>query len=350
MENPISTQQLQQLSDEELLQRQIRSLGLRIDGTRLEKSVNQLYTELSARDIHFHPSCYLTDEWLSPDGIAAIGIPFYLAHPRLVQLERQMMLEVEGGTEQWCLKLLRHEAGHAFNHAYQLYRKTRWRELFGTVTKRYITGSYPVQPYSKRYVIHLQDHYAQSHPEEDFAETFAVWLDPHSEWAGKYYQWPALKKLKYVDYLMKNSTFDAIPSMPKVLPYDASRMRSTLTAYYKRKRRWLKKGFPGYYDPALTKIFTANHNEHSVCKASHFLRTQKTHIVNSVSRWTGQRKYDVDELIKKLANRCDEMSLYLHNADALFDITAFVAAIMSNRVHFTGITTQDNKFDDTQSA
>ncbi len=321
------------MSDDELLVLQIRKLKFTLKESKPEKSIQELYRELDERGIRFKPPCYLADEWLSPDGVPVIGIPFYLAHPRLIQLERKMMLEVEGGTDAWCMKLLRHEAGHALNHAYKLYRKSRWRELFGAAyAKKYSTASYAVQPYSRRYVIHLDDQYAQSHPEEDFAETFAVWLNPSNNWRRKYQGWPALKKLNYVDTLMKKiGALEPVVSSNE-RPWAASRMRSTLAVYYDRKRRWLKEDFPGFYDSALQQIFTAKNDKNTVCKASHFLRSQRRHVINSVSRWTGQRKYDIAGLIKKLAKRCDDMELYLNRADAIFETTAFVTAVMSNSV------------------
>ncbi len=329
----ITSEKFSSLSDEELLNLQICKLHLTIKETKLENSIQELYRELDERGIRFKPPCYLADEWLSPDGVPVIGIPFYLAHHRLVQLERKMMLEVEGGTESWCMKLLRHEAGHALNHAYKLYRKTRWRELFGPAySQRYSTASYAVQPYSRRYVVHLDDHYAQSHPEEDFAETFAVWLNPSNNWQKKYQGWPALKKLHYVDRLMQKIADQEPLVGSRDKPWAASRMRSTLAAYYERKRRWLKEDFPGFYDTALRQIFTIKREDNTVCKASQFLRSQKRQIINSVSRWTGQRKYDIAGLIKKLAKRCDEMGLYLNRADTMFDITAFVTAVMCNSV------------------
>lgn len=147
----ITAEKLKDLSDEELLNIQIRQLDLTLNETKLDKLIQELYKELDEREIPFKPPCYITDEWLSPDGIPAIGIPFYLVHPRLVQLERKMMLEVEGGTDIWCMKLLRHETGHALNHAYKFYRKTRWKQLFGSVnSQRYSTSNYIYIIFQKR--------------------------------------------------------------------------------------------------------------------------------------------------------------------------------------------------------
>jgi len=190
-----------ELPDDELLEVRMCELGLRIEKTPLAKRVERLYAELEHREIRFRPHCWLSDEWFSCDGVPGIAIPFYLAHPRLARLERKLMLEVEGGTQDWCMRILRHEAGHAIDTAYGLHRRRRWREVFGKYSQPY-PSFYQPKPYSKKYVLHLDSWYAQSHPSEDFAETFAVWLKPRSRWRSQYRGWSALKKLQYVDELM----------------------------------------------------------------------------------------------------------------------------------------------------
>ena len=115
------------LSDTELLELRICDLKLRIAGTRLEKYVNQLYLELTARGLRFRPHCWLSEDWFSPEGVPGIAIPFFLAHPRLARLERNQMLEVEGGTKHECMRILRHEAGHAIDTAYALHRRRAWQ-------------------------------------------------------------------------------------------------------------------------------------------------------------------------------------------------------------------------------
>ncbi len=129
-------------------------------------------------------------------------MPFYLAHPRLARLERKMFKEVEGGTQRQCMQILRHEAGHIVQHAYALHRRRKWQEMFGRSSSPY-PESYRPNPNSRDYVQHLPRWYAQSHPDEDFAETFAVWLTPRSNWRQRYAEWPgALEKLEFVDELM----------------------------------------------------------------------------------------------------------------------------------------------------
>ena len=189
------------LSDEQLLKRRLSSLRVTVEGTWLEDCLNSLHEELEERGIRLRPHAWISSEWFSPDGTPGIAIPFYLAHPRLMKLEKKMMLDVEGGTWSECMAILRHEAGHTVQQAYQLHRRRRWQQLFGPSSKRYPLYYRP-NPASRRYVQHLRLWYAQSHPDEDFAETFAVWLRPRSNWRTRYAGWPALKKLEYVDELM----------------------------------------------------------------------------------------------------------------------------------------------------
>ena len=144
-------------------------------------------------------SCYLTDEWGCPSGEPVIGIPFYLADPKLARLEKEMN-DLEDERE--IMMYLRHEAGHAFNYAYELYRTPEWRDLFGPFRRPYRDDYRPV-PFSRRFVRHIAGWYAQKHPDEDFAETFAVWLTPRSRWRKRYKGWGALAKLRYVDRMAR---------------------------------------------------------------------------------------------------------------------------------------------------
>jgi len=320
------------LSDEEILQIRVRDLHLQIPGSALDPLIERLYEELDANGINFHPSCYLADEWFCPDRIPIIGVPFCLAHPRLKHIEKKMLYEVEGGTEASCMRLLHHECGHALNYAYELYKKTRWRELFGLFSVRY-SNSYYYQPYSRRYVIHLEDNYAQSHPDEDFAETFAVWLTPRSRWEQKYRGWPVIKKLRYMDSLMKKiANQPPVNTVRERPPWSASRMTSTLAAHYERKRKALGSEFQGFYDDSLEILFASKSGDPSSPKASRFLRHNRHAIVNSVSRWTGHRKYDIRQLVNNLINRCDVLNLYANpdQTDNIIGLTALLTAIAGN--------------------
>lgn len=184
---------------ETLLSQKINELPLQIRATHLQELIFQLYKELQSAGIVFKPKTYLSDGWGCPDRIPVIGIPFYLADPALTKLQAQMM----GGKsddDATIMRLLRHEAGHTFNYAYRLYEKRSWQKLFGPFDLPYLEDyKHKVDPLSTRFVHHIGGYYAQKHPDDDFAETFAVWLTPGSEWQKLYAETPALKKLRYVD-------------------------------------------------------------------------------------------------------------------------------------------------------
>ena len=167
--------------DDKLLDVRICDLGITIGGSQLKRYIVELHNELNTCGIRLRIHFWLSDEWFTPDGVHGVAIPFYLAHPLLARLEMNQLLEVEGGTKAWCMRILRHEAGHAIDHAYQLQRKRHRQKLFGKSSMEY-PEHYTPKPYSKSFAIHLDPWYAQSHPDEDFAETFAVWLTPHSMW------------------------------------------------------------------------------------------------------------------------------------------------------------------------
>src|SRR5688500_2847267 len=189
------------MSDELLLGVRMCDLGLAIEGAELEQRIGRVNSELDARGLT-RPRFWLSDDWFTPDGVPGIAIPFYLAHPRLARLEESQLFEVEGGTPSWCMRILRHEAGHAIDNAYDLRQRPDRQRLFGSSALPY-PEYYSPRPYSRSFVLHLDSWYAQSHPDEDFAETFAVWLHPRSDWRRRYEGWPALRKLEYVDALMK---------------------------------------------------------------------------------------------------------------------------------------------------
>ncbi|WP_455219770.1 putative zinc-binding metallopeptidase, partial [Kaarinaea lacus] len=174
----------------------ICDLELSLEHSPIMQRVNRLNKELEKQDLQFQPHFWLSDDWFCPDHIPGVAIPFFLAHPRLQKLERSFVMEVEGGNYRWCMKLLRHETAHAIANAYKLTERKDWRKTFGNPQSRY-HDSYLPKPYSKRFVINLPGWYAQSHPHEDWAETFAVWLNPNSDWRHRYDNWPALKKLQY---------------------------------------------------------------------------------------------------------------------------------------------------------
>lgn len=321
------------LKDDELLGLRICELGVKIEGSELEPRIAHLYEALGQRGIALRPPCYLGDEWFSPNGVPAIAIPFYLAHPRLRQLELHMMLEVEGGTREWCDQLLFHECGHALEHAYRFSRSRRWRDVFGNPELEYAPETYRPRPYSKSFVRHLPDWYAQSHPEEDWAETFAVWLAlAKASWRERYAGWKALEKLEYVDLVVTAAARREPLVRGGRRGSEASRMKTTLARYYAARRRLYAEDYPDFWDVDLRRIFAAGRKGGET--AARFMRRHRKAIVGAVVHWTDERKYAVDALVQKLIRRAEQLELAAPESDAvLLELGAFLAALVTNHRH-----------------
>jgi hypothetical protein len=287
------------LSDEQLLDLRICDLPIKIKNSFLEPHIKRLYNELNNRGIRFKPHVWLSGEWFSPDGVPGIAIPFYLAHPRLMKLERKQMLEVEGGTDTECMRILRHEAGHALDTAFRLHFKRRHRELFGSFAEPY-PDFYKPKPKSRRFVLHLPAWYAQAHPAEDFAETFAVWLTPRSQWRRRYKGWQALKKLEYLDELMHDleGTKPRNRTRTKVEPLSA--LRITLREHYRRKRERYDFETPAVYDRDLYRVFPS---------AASFIRSVRREVRQIVAESTGVHQYTIDHVLQNMIDRCKELKL-----------------------------------------
>jgi len=332
-----------QLSDEELLQFRICDLGLTLESPEIQERVGQLYAELAAKEQVFRPHIYLGDEWFSPEGMLAISIPFYLAHPRLKALEKRMMLEVEGGTPEWFQRLLRHEAGHCFDHTYRFSKRRKWQKIFGSPDEEYAPETYHPKPYSKSFVQHLDNWYAQAHPDEDFAETFAVWLgcdaDSAIDWRKQYRNWPgALQKLEYIEELAQEAKTLRPFRTRGNLPCMAIKSKMTLQRYYARRKKENATDYPDFYDGDLKNIFNG---EQSLNKkefgAARFLKRRHKSIVDSVSFWSGEKKFPIETLIKKFVARCETLDLRIGKSeeDTLLNLSAYLATLV-NHYLFTG--------------
>lgn len=326
------TLDLATMSEPALLDLRLCDLPLKIEGTWLEAKVAQLHRELAERDILFAPRCYLADEWLTPEGEPVVGIPFYLAHPRLIALQKKMMLEAEGNTEDWCMKLLRHEAGHALCYAFGLNRRRSWQQVFGRPTEEY-GETYRFQPYSRSYVRHLDYYYAQYHPDEDFVETFAVWLTPGLDWRTQYAGWRALDKLLYVDKLMKG-----IAGKPPLKPrgrqdWRIGTIRSTLGRYYAKRRQTEAEDFPEFHDDNLRRMFMAGAAKGETrLRIDRLLQSHRKSLLVSVSTWTGERRFMVDHVCKAVLKRCRALNLVTEEPEpvAVLKLSTYLTTLLMN--------------------
>jgi len=327
---------------ENILDLRFCNLGLTIAGTWLERPIDHIWTELERREIRLRPHFWLSEEWFSPAGVPGVAIPFYLAHRRLMKLEREKMLEVEGGTFDECLKILRHETGHAIQHAFQLQRKRRWQQLFGKSSARY-PEYYRAKPSSKRFVLHLDRWYAQAHPDEDFAETFAVWFQPRALWKKRYARWPALKKLEYVDELMTEIAGKKPLVANKMCVESLPRLRKTLRQHYEEKRARYTSSYPTVYDRDLKGLFSDAPRHRQKEAAGAFVRRNRSEIRQLVSRWTGEYQFTLDQVLDDIIVRCRALKLHTKGSerqlklDFCILLTAHTMQVLFNKTQWQAL-------------
>jgi hypothetical protein len=306
------------LPDEELLKLRFCDLRLSMRRALLRRHITRLYADLRHRGIRLRPHLWLSEEWFSPDGVPGIAVPFYLAHPRLERLERRIMREAEGGNSRLMLRILRHEAGHALDNAYRLRRRRRWREVFGPASRPY-PARYRARPGSRRYVHHLGEWYAQAHPTEDFAETFAVWLAPRSGWRKSYAGWPALHKLQAVDALVASVRNRPPPvrNRTRIEPLESN--TRTLAQHYRLRLRHNRQIRRGLADELLKRGFTAERPRRAAPSAAALLRASQRALTAAVARELGLASYSAAQILRMLIERSERLGLYVRGSrrDAL---------------------------------
>ena len=297
------------LGDEALLDLRLCDLHLQLAGSVVQLRITRLYRELAARGIGFRPHAWLASDWFSPDGVPGFAVPFYLVHPRLMRLERKMTGVVEGSNVNWQMRILRHEAGHAIDSAYRLRRRARWRALFGHASRRY-APQYRARPTSRHHVQHLGEWYAQAHPTEDFAETFAVWLQPHSDWRKRYAAWPARRKLEYVAQIAGEIGHHrpAVGCRDRVEALEDN--TQTLRDYYRRKQRRERRRHRALADGLLRQVFAnADAARAGAAPAATLLRGLKMSLRGTLERRTGADRYAAQQLVRLAIERCEHLKL-----------------------------------------
>jgi len=316
---------------QEILAKPIKELGLKLEGSPLERFVQKLYRELERKGLKkFRPLCYLTDEWGCPSGEPVIGIPFYLANPKLARLEKEMN-DLEDSRE--IMLYLRHEAGHAFNYAYELYKTNEWRELFGPFRRPYRDNYRPI-PFSRRFVRNIAGWYAQKHPDEDFAETFAVWLTPHSSWRRKYKGWGAMAKLRYVDQMARKFR-DVEPVRPQgATDVTVEEMETTVADFYQKALEEQQASGDLALDTDLADIFkVSRRRKKGVRPAGELVKENRKAIVDKVAYWTGVQRPVIKKLVESIASRVEEMGLRADvrlEKEHLTEVAVYATALAMN--------------------
>src|SRR5262245_45298935 len=290
----------------------IRELGLAIPGTPLEPVLAEFAGELQCAGVtRVKPVFHLSTEWGVVEGTVAIGIPFYLAHPELTKFHAEHVGFVEGFSRSEILRYLRHEMGHVVNYAYQLHERSDWKRMFGPFESPYVE-EYKPEPFSRGFVQHLPGWYAQKHPDEDWAETFAVWMTPGRDWRTEYADWPlALAKLEYCDRTMMELRDANPPVTVSELDEDVAELTYTLDDYYQQHPE-LTVELPPRLDWMLLSIFEDMERLDGTTPgprrpASALIRRLEPDLMGQVYRWTGHFPEHTRRLLRHLAERADAL-------------------------------------------
>jgi len=314
-----------------LVNTRICDLGLKLEGSDVEPFVQQLHRELEEKKIrNFKPQCYLTDEWGCPSGEPIIGVPFYLARKDLAQIEAEHN-DLEDRRE--IMKYLRHEAGHAFNYAYRLHRTPEWKQLFGPYRRPYRENYRPVL-FSKDYVRYLPGWYAQKHPDEDFAETFAVWMTPRSAWRKKYRGWGALAKLQYMDRIAREvGNVDPLRKRgsPDITVDD---MEITVGEFYRHSTEQIPL-FEANLDADLAAMFSAPRKKKSAEPAEMFVARHRKVLIDHIASWTAMQRPLIRKLVEAIQKRSAELGLMIdrgRESEHLSEFTVFATTLVMNHL------------------
>lgn len=330
----------QRFRESKLLQSPIRDLKLEINGTRLEPIVVAFQKELLAKGVtRLKAHCYLSTEWGVSFGGIAIGIPFYLARPDLLKLHSKQVGHIEGTSRASTLRYLRHEMGHVVNYAYKLYESEEWVKLFGSITQPYLE-EYRPQPFSQRYVRHLPGWYAQKHPDEDWSETFAVWMTPRHNWRDEYRNAPeALAKLEYCDRIMTRLRHLEPPVTNVEFDDAVDDLTYSIETFYANHHPGSEFAIQGL-DGALKAIFEdideVDEPPSQRRPAAELLRELEPQLVDEVFRWTGHFPEHTRSLLRHLEQRCDALEQLIsagREPQAATAVTTFVTSLAMNHVH-----------------
>ncbi|TNF00261.1 MAG: hypothetical protein EP326_06705 [Deltaproteobacteria bacterium] len=325
------------LPDEQLLEMRICDLGLKIKNSWIEKLVDKLHKELEKKNLKFKPHVWTSDDWYSPDGIPGFAVPFYLLHPRLIQLEKKIIGEAEGETKDWCMQLMRHETGHAIDNAFGLRKRKSRQKLFGLTSVEYPESYIPNQ-HNKNFVAHLGYDYAQAHPDEDWAETFAVWLTPGSKWKTVYAEWACIEKLELLDEIMNDIKGTRPVKSNKEKIDHVSTLTMTLGEYYKLKTERLGILTPDRIFDELRNVFVPDLYSDKL-EASSFLKRGKKELCREIALRSKSKKRAINNTLGKLVHYCQEKNLKLATSESVAHKRILAVLTKNSRKYFRN----DNK-------
>jgi hypothetical protein len=187
----------------------------------------------------------------------------------------------------------------------------------------------------------MEGWYAQKHPDEDFAETFAVWLTPGSAWRRRYKGWPAMRKLRYVDRMARMfGNEDPIVRTGEV-DITVDDMRLTVEEFYRRAEKERNLRVDLAMDAHLSEIFLTRKPREGRPAAAIVMKYRRE-LIDKITYWTGVRRAVVRALVEAICKNCERLKLWGEvgrESAYLVELTAFGTTLAMNfltRGTFTG--------------
>ncbi len=332
----------------EILTTPINRLGYKIEGTFLEEAIRVVRQDMRRVGItHLQPMFYLSNGYGCIEGLPNIAVSFTSCNDLIAELNEEH--RHFRYTPDEIVDVLRHEVGHAFCYAYKLFRTREFRRIFKVkghffrtypATNRYILR---VNPWSKEFVNPGGDYYAQKHPDDDFAETFMVWLKPRQNWRKQYKSRPgALRKLEYVDQVVKayRRKPPLVESDPAMVYEPIESLSMTVARFLKARPTRYRRLATGYVDPDLKALFLkrppyvrgrparTHHHAHA------FLRAYRRILIPRIAAWSKVDESVVAALIDKLITRARALDLWMRHDDSERKIVEVAAYLSTRCAHF----------------
>ena len=246
------------------------------------------------------------------------------------------MLEVEGGEHEWCMRILRHEAGHVIDNAYKLRLRRQRRGSVRQLRRSRTRSSTIPKPYSKSFVQHIDPWYAQSHPGRGLRRDLRGVADAGVELEA------ALRRVAGAGEAGIHGRADASrcaaasrssTSVDEVDPL--RRLRHTLRRHYRRKRRHHGIDHPKFYDRELRRLFSDAPEFAGNMTAAQFLGKMRQPVRRVVASWTGIYQYTIDKVLEDMITRCRELKLRLAvpEEQARYEFTVLLTVQTMNYLH-----------------
>jgi hypothetical protein len=333
----------------EMLTTPINRLGYKIEGTVLEEAIAIVRKDMRRVGItKLQPRFYLSNGYGCIEGIPNISVSFTDCNDLIGELNQEF--RHFRYTREELIDVLRHEVGHAFCYGYKLFRTPEFRRIFKV--KGHFFRTYPatnqyvrrVNPWSKEFVNPGGDYYAQKHPDDDFAETFLVWIKPRQNWRKMHKSRPgALRKLEYVDRVVKEygRKPPLVEGNPTMIYEPVEELKLTVARFMKAKPAIYRRQATGYVDSDLKAMFLkrppyvrgrpARTHHHAYA----FLRGYKRILIPRVAYWVGVDESVVAALIDKLIARSRALNLWVRHDESerkIIELTAYLSAVCTNFV------------------